>query len=194
MRFQHQIPVEFHPYISRIQDVLPDGHCGYRSVAVGLGFGEYVWPRIRNDLLLEMNQNQELWKYVFERLVKGDFNRIRDGIYWQSVEPCPGNHWMEMPYAGFLAAQRYNIVVHVLSIQGSFTYFPLTVGPLNPRPQAITLVHVHRSHFIHAKLETDYPMPTVQPMWSTHRTIAASEWEEMYRPRLQLYHRIMKKS
>ncbi|KAJ0918682.1 hypothetical protein HanRHA438_Chr05g0220761 [Helianthus annuus] len=57
MRFKDQIPSEFHSYISRIQEVTPDGHCGYRSVAVALGFGEYVWPRIRSDLLLEIHHN-----------------------------------------------------------------------------------------------------------------------------------------
>ncbi|KAF5787840.1 hypothetical protein HanXRQr2_Chr10g0457351 [Helianthus annuus] len=69
----NQIPSEFHSYISRIQDVTPDGHCGYRSVAVGLGFSEHAWSNIRRDLLLEIDHNKARWKHIFETYNKGDF-------------------------------------------------------------------------------------------------------------------------
>ncbi|GKG03948.1 hypothetical protein Tco_0314335, partial [Tanacetum coccineum] len=32
---------------SSIQNVEPDGNCGFRSVALGLGHPEDYWPRIR---------------------------------------------------------------------------------------------------------------------------------------------------
>ncbi|XP_035838222.1 uncharacterized protein LOC110877735 [Helianthus annuus] len=190
-RFKNQIPSEFRSYISRIQDVTPDGHCGYRSVAVGLGFTEHAWPNIRRDLLLEIDHNKPRWKHVFETYNEGDFKRIRKSIEWHSVKGCDESHWMEMPHVGLLIAQRYNIVLHVLSIEWSSTIFPLTDAPLDPRPQAITLVHVHGGHFIHAKLEGDYPMPLVNPMWSAHRSIAAKRWEEMYTPQLEHYYELM---
>ncbi|XP_035835788.1 uncharacterized protein LOC118484017 [Helianthus annuus] len=190
-RFKNQIPSEFHSYISRIQDVTPYGHCGYRSVAVGLGFTEHVWPRIQSDLLLEIDHNKPRWKHVFETYEEGDFKRIRNSIEWHSVKGCDPSHWMEIPHVGLLVAQMYNIVLHVLSIEGSSTIFPLTDAPLDPRPQAITLVHVYGGHFIHAKLEGDYPMPLAAPLWSTHRSIAAKRWEEMYRPRLQQYYELI---
>ncbi|KAI3828074.1 hypothetical protein L1987_02171 [Smallanthus sonchifolius] len=41
--FKDFIPSLFHPYISHIQDVMPDGNFGFRSVAVGLGFNEKQW-------------------------------------------------------------------------------------------------------------------------------------------------------
>ncbi|KAF5755561.1 putative MULE transposase domain, FHY3/FAR1 family [Helianthus annuus] len=190
-RFKNQIPSEFRSYISRIQDVTPDGHCGYRSVAVGLGFTEHAWPNIRRDLLLEIDHNKPRWKHVFETYNEGDFKRIRKSIEWHSVKGCDQSHWMEMSQVGLLIAQRYNIVLHVLSIEWSSTIFPLTDAPLDPRPQAITLIHVHGGHFIHAKLEGDYPMPLVNPMWSAHRSIAAKRWEEMYTPRLEHYYELM---
>ncbi|XP_035838234.1 uncharacterized protein LOC118485849 [Helianthus annuus] len=152
-RFKNQIPSEFHSYISRTQDVTPDGHCGYRSVAVGLGFTEHVWPNIRRDLLLEIDHNESCWKHVFETYNKGDFKRICKSIEWHSVKGCGPSHWMEMPQVGLLVAQRYNIVLHVLSNEWSTTIFPLMDAPLDPRPQAITLVHVDGGHFIHVKLE-----------------------------------------
>ncbi|GKA29502.1 putative ribonuclease H-like domain-containing protein [Tanacetum coccineum] len=51
-----QIPSIFHPYISSssIQNVEPDGNCGFRSVALGLGHPEDYWPRIRWDLVHEI--------------------------------------------------------------------------------------------------------------------------------------------
>ncbi|XP_035832790.1 uncharacterized protein LOC118481692 [Helianthus annuus] len=130
-RFKNQIPSEFRSYISRIQDVTPDGHCGYRSVAVGLGFTEHAWPNIRRDLLLEIDHNKPRWKHVFETYNEGDFKRIRKSIEWHSVKGCDESHWMEMPQVGLLIAQRYNIVLHVLSIEWSSTIFPLTDAPIN---------------------------------------------------------------
>ncbi|PWA65135.1 hypothetical protein CTI12_AA335860 [Artemisia annua] len=62
-----QIPKVFHPYISNtsLQDVEPDGNCGFRSVALGLGLTEDDWPIIRSDLVLHLESNQEKYRWIF---------------------------------------------------------------------------------------------------------------------------------
>ncbi|PWA83202.1 hypothetical protein CTI12_AA171130 [Artemisia annua] len=56
-----QIPKVFHPYISNtsLQDVGPNGNCGFRSVALGLGLTEDDWPIIRSDLVIHLESHQE---------------------------------------------------------------------------------------------------------------------------------------
>ena len=51
---RRQISEVFHPYILSLQDVVGDGNCGFRSVALGLGLTEDHWPRIRSDLVVEL--------------------------------------------------------------------------------------------------------------------------------------------
>lgn len=44
-----RIPNVFHNYIETIQDILGDGNCGFRAVAICLGYGEDQWLYIRQQ-------------------------------------------------------------------------------------------------------------------------------------------------
>ena len=55
-----RIPSVFHPYISKITDVRPDGHCGFRAVAVGLGIGKNEHMAVRSQMLLELRSSEGL--------------------------------------------------------------------------------------------------------------------------------------
>ncbi|GJZ83881.1 RNA-directed DNA polymerase, eukaryota, reverse transcriptase zinc-binding domain protein [Tanacetum coccineum] len=63
-RLRKQIPKVIHPYIlvSGIQNVGSDGNCGFRAVALGLGLSEDQWPRIRSDLVRELEARQRQYK------------------------------------------------------------------------------------------------------------------------------------
>ncbi|GJS50066.1 palmitoyl-protein thioesterase 1-like protein [Tanacetum coccineum] len=41
-----------------LQDVIGDGNCGFRSVAVALGLPQDQWPRIRSDLVSELDRKE----------------------------------------------------------------------------------------------------------------------------------------
>nr|KAJ0219272.1 hypothetical protein LSAT_V11C300129580 [Lactuca sativa] len=60
-----EIPSIFHPYITHIQNVLGDGNCGFRSVAVCLGYGEDQWLYIRQQLLDELFCSYDDYTRVF---------------------------------------------------------------------------------------------------------------------------------
>ncbi|KAF5780219.1 putative OTU domain, MULE transposase domain, FHY3/FAR1 family [Helianthus annuus] len=192
-RFKSDIPPVFHPYVSCIRDVMPDGHCGFRSVAVGLGMDQSSWGRIRRDLVQEMDQNESIWFPIFEAWAAGYFYTHRQGLIWDSVAGCGENHWMDFPFAGLLIAQTYGIGVHLLTttMGASSTYFPILSPPANQQPLFITLTHVNENHFIHVKLEGDYPMPPAHGLWLTHRRPHTEQWEDMYLPRLEWYTSIM---
>ncbi|XP_022014434.1 uncharacterized protein LOC110913925 [Helianthus annuus] len=142
-QFKSAIPPVFHPHISCIRDVRPDGLCGFRSVAVGLG------PNLGFSV----------------RLFPGSL----DGL----------------PLSRASIAQTYGIGVHLLSMGASYTFFPILSPPTNQQPLFITLAHVNENHFMHVKLEGDYPMPPTHGLWFNHRRPHKEQWEDMYLPRLE---------
>ncbi|XP_038717233.1 uncharacterized protein LOC120010514 [Tripterygium wilfordii] len=53
--YVRQFPPILHPYIGSVQDVIPDGNCGFWAIAVCLGFGEHAWDTVRRDLIGELS-------------------------------------------------------------------------------------------------------------------------------------------
>jgi len=56
-----------------VVDVVVDGHCGYRCIALLLGIGEESWPLIRHDLYKELSQ----WQDEYATLVEG-YDRLEE--------------------------------------------------------------------------------------------------------------------
>ncbi|KAD3336425.1 hypothetical protein E3N88_31944 [Mikania micrantha] len=94
-RFGHHILPLLQPYVINIQDVQPYGNCGFRSIAVGLGFDESHWAFIRQQLLQELDFNANLYRrYVFNSYDSGFYDVLRNTINWQHIAPAPAEHWI----------------------------------------------------------------------------------------------------
>lgn len=78
--YKSYIPSIFHPYMSRIQDVEPDGNCGFRALAVSLRMSEEQWPSIREYLMLEMDENEAFWTNTFDSVSPGVFRKLRHSL------------------------------------------------------------------------------------------------------------------
>ncbi|KAD2805696.1 hypothetical protein E3N88_39073 [Mikania micrantha] len=179
---RHILPI-IQPYVINIQDVEPDGNCGFRSVAVGLGFDENHWAFIRQQLLHELDFNTDLYKYVFNSNDPGSYDVLRNTINWQEIAPAPAEHWMFMPHTGLVIAQRFGVIVHLFSNRGPQTIFLLwTSANSLMRHNVVSVVHLG-VHFINVTLQGDYTMPTVNPIWKRYRNDAASDWEFVYHDR-----------
>lgn len=184
-RFKGFIPKIFHTYIEHIQDVLPDGNCGFRAIAVGLGSDEYSWLDVRQQLILELDINARFYIPMFDTIETGAYASLRNRINWTYLAPAPYQHWMLMPEVGLLVAQRYGVIVQFLSNQGCLTIFPLWTGPNTCLPhRVVSIVHIPQ-HFIHVKLQGDCPMPPTPVLWKRYRNDVAGEWEDVYQSRLQ---------
>ncbi|CAI9290151.1 unnamed protein product [Lactuca saligna] len=72
------IPDVFHDYIDKIQDVLGDGNCGFRAVAVSLGHSEDQWLYIRQQLLEEL----ESQFYAYQQVFTDGFNEVYESLCW----------------------------------------------------------------------------------------------------------------
>jgi hypothetical protein len=198
VRFEQYIPPMFHPYVLRITDVPPDGHCGYSAAAVGLGLEPHRQDYIRQQLLEELDgPNTEWWKYWIDSTAGNSFDQVRHRIFWPNqVQGADDAHYMMFPYAGLLLAQRFKTIVIFLTTSGSQTFFPMLNGPPTDADgnlyahRVLTLCIVRNNHFINVQLEGDYPMPVINTYCRLWRTQVAQEWEVLYADRINEYIRI----
>ncbi|KAK1432904.1 hypothetical protein QVD17_09807 [Tagetes erecta] len=182
----HDIPKVFHPYITKIQNVGDDGNCGFRALAVCLGLDEdNYYEYIRQQMREELQSRYGVYVGIFTR----DVHSLYHDLCF-SGSPCPQKHWMKMPEAGVLIANKFGVIVHSLSMSGSTTIFPFWIGPEEiQHHRALTIALVNgENHYVMVELQGAYPMPVLTPYW-TFRNISNSAvgWETMYRWRLELY-------
>ncbi|XP_052728519.1 uncharacterized protein LOC128195309 [Vigna angularis] len=96
-----------HPFIVDVVDVVADGHCGYRCIAVLLGLGEDSWPVVRNELYKELIA----WRDEYASLVGGydRLEELRNSLLVQSLSAANMSKWMTLPDIGYAIANRYNV-------------------------------------------------------------------------------------
>ncbi|XP_076925217.1 uncharacterized protein LOC143587957 [Bidens hawaiensis] len=176
----------FHPYITDIQNVKGDGNCGFRAIAVCLGLDEEKsYEYIRQQMREELQNRYDIYKDMFF----SDVNSLyHDLCFFGS--PCPEEHWMKMPEAGVLIANRFGVIIHSLSMSGSTTIFPFWSGPeesQHHRALIIALVF-GETHYVMVELQGESPMPVITPYWNLNNISRfAVRWETMYKSRLELY-------
>ncbi|KAL3615935.1 hypothetical protein CASFOL_040229 [Castilleja foliolosa] len=180
------IPKVFHPYITNIQNVKGDGNCGFRALAVCLGLDEEKsYEYIRQQMREELQNRYRIYSDIF---VSDVDSLYRDLCF--SGSPCPVEHWMKMPEAGVLIANKFGIIVHSLSMSGNTTIFPFWSAPEEFQcHKTLTIALVNdENHYVMVELQGEYPMPVITPYWNfRHITPSAARWETMYRSRLELY-------
>ncbi|GJS91555.1 hypothetical protein Tco_0774191 [Tanacetum coccineum] len=157
-RFRRQILKVFQPYISTssLQDVKPDGNCGFRSIALGLGLPEDHWLRIQSDLVHELESRQEKYMCIFGTL---GHNRIYSTIRFVG-------QWMEMPDTGLVIASTYNkVVVNLSDDRGCATSFPLWSSPAQSYSlEIIVIARVNGDHYIRVALREGFLLPITHPL------------------------------
>ena len=179
------IPEIFHPYITNIHDVRGDGNCGFRSIAVCLGYDEDQWPYIRRELLDELLSSYPTYSRVFY----GIDEILTSLSFWES--PAPKQHWMTMPETGILIANRFGVIIHLLTNGGSMTCFPLWKGPEEFQYHRVfTISHVNNNHYVMVQLEGEYPMPPISALWTRNKIPSAVGWQTMYMSRLKFYKKL----
>ncbi|XP_076881111.1 uncharacterized protein LOC143529148 [Bidens hawaiensis] len=128
--FKSLIPSWAQPFVSDIKDVHPDGNCGFRAVAMGLGRHEKYWSDVRWAMLNELETNEGWWRAMFKK--EGDrlYEWVRSSLpYYNTVKPVPPSHWFSVPGHGHVAAQTYGCVLVNLHGNDTECNFPLRLGP-----------------------------------------------------------------
>ena len=180
----NEISIEFQPYVSNIVNVKGDGNCGFRAIAVALGYNENYWRQIRNDLSDELLEHPIEYAMLYEE----DLNNLRDSLNFYGSSGAPRQHWLIMPPTGFLIANKYGRIVHLISKHGSSTIFPLWHGPQDiPHHEFVVLAHVQGNHYMKIDLQEAFPLPPIWYLWHQHKSSRSAGWETFYAARLNAY-------
>lgn len=133
------------PYVSGFTDVIGDGNCGYRVVALHVYGDENEWTRVRNECFIELRSRPAL----YDKVIPSDTTQLANKIAHWTDGYCSPYHWFEMPDIGHIVSTRYNIVVVSYGSHGAITTFPVIVEPGVGLPPTTPLVMGHiGAHFI----------------------------------------------
>jgi hypothetical protein len=84
-----EMPKFMRPYIDDIVDVVGDGFCGYRCVALDYCGNQDDYELIKCHMLKELNSHKELYKRVFVH--ERRFNFIKDALHPPKRRVLPGH-------------------------------------------------------------------------------------------------------
>ncbi|XP_076954280.1 uncharacterized protein LOC143628628 [Bidens hawaiensis] len=128
-RYKDLIPSWSYPYIARIIDVKPDGNCGFRAIAEGLGMGQKSWSKVRVAMKNEMDRNPDWWRARLNTEQPEFFERARNHLeFYETVKDAPRNRWFQLPAHGYMVAQAFNCVLILLEPHSSQNFFPMREG------------------------------------------------------------------
>ncbi|XP_076895609.1 uncharacterized protein LOC143548285 [Bidens hawaiensis] len=192
--FRSVIPGWAQPLVVDIKNVRPDGNCGFRSIAVGLGIHEKHWLDIRQAMQNELETNEGWWRAMLNKEDDILYGWVHSSIpYSNTVKSAPPSRWFSVPGHGHVAAQTYACVLVNLDGNQIESYFPLRIGPdLIPDPVVISIANWGGDHWIYIKLVGDFPMPTLNLNWERSTVPAALEWKTLYGQRMKEYEQIRK--
>ncbi|CAL9018219.1 unnamed protein product [Prunus brigantina] len=158
-----KFPEGIRKYITHQTEVLPDGNCGYRAIAMAMGFGHNEWCRVRKDLLQQLHDMSS----VFKRCIREHkrYNEIERALNYFDDGFVPFFCWMTMPDMGHIIATRYNVVLILLSMRQCLTFLPFSVQSSETKLHEIAIGFVDDDHYVQVHLSPDHPIPPVSRMW-----------------------------
>lgn len=180
-----QVPEEFRTYVQRVEDVKPDGNCGFRAVARGLGRQEEEWLAIRRELKQEFFMYPHIYDNMFG---DGSANQLAKVCDYEGSFFAPMSKWLVLPQFGFGIANAYNCLVVTISQSGRSTYLPMhsSPPPLGNYYPELSILHVP-GHFMHVALKPFSPIPEAGKTWEKHRQAEAIGWDDLIRVRTDQY-------
>ncbi len=136
------------PFVEKVEDVLGDGHCGYRALCRLLDKDENAYKTMRRQLVDELLKNKPLYK----------LDIVGDDLYSEMVmhvnntgQSTRGAGWMCMPFVGFAFATLFQTPLVALSRGVPHMCLPMTTDTPERRPTmarlAIALVGC-RNHWV----------------------------------------------
>jgi histone-lysine N-methyltransferase SETD2 len=189
--YVNQFPEMFHRYITHVHDVIGDGNCGFRAIAVWLGLHEDAWPTIRWQLLeeLEAYKTEYLEMFGSEDWIT-TYNTLN---FFRTDQGAPYDHWMSMPEIHVLIACKYNVILHVIAMTGSATYLPLrSTPPAWYQHVHYTIGYVNGNHYAKLVFAEGYPFPTITSHFFRFSYHCAAGWATPYTDRIQKYNRLLR--
>lgn len=180
-----------HYLFKEMYDVAPDGHCGYRAVALALNLSrnttEFNWSMLRTNLFKYLTDNRQLFEAhdrYFEGSVKGkDFVEVvLKQINHFNVPADSSEYWFEPFRHGQLLADMLTVPICVYGHATLNTWLPIQQFDASAKPIYIIF---QGSHYRAGIAETeDTPMPP--PGW-TWKIEVHKKYIEYYTERFQRF-------
>ncbi|XP_012573859.1 uncharacterized protein [Cicer arietinum] len=112
-------------YIVEIIDVVPDGNCGFHTIAALLDWTEESWPLVRTQLDKEIHLHQDLYANVFDDSIE----LVRNSLKISGLGGHGKDKWMTIPDLCYVIATLYNVILVSLSRNLNMLFFPLNKAP-----------------------------------------------------------------
>ncbi|KAL4567777.1 hypothetical protein LXL04_023371 [Taraxacum kok-saghyz] len=90
-----------------------------------------------------------------------------------------------MSDTGILIANKYGVIVHFLSKDGSLTCFPLRSGPQDANHPIINIALTNRCHYVKVDLQEGHSLANVSWHWNMHK-LAHFETDQVFTTRENL--------
>lgn len=137
------------PFMINAINVVGDGHCGYRSLACHLGWGQDDWMRVRREIVSELRSNYHMYAAVHP--VCTPIEQLISNV-GTMLSSCGEEFWMEMPMVGLAFATRFQCGVVCLSRSAPHTCLPMIGVPAPATPvcgRVITVALIQgATHFV----------------------------------------------
>ncbi|KAI5676188.1 hypothetical protein M9H77_07138 [Catharanthus roseus] len=156
-----------YPFISNWKNVIGDGNCGYRIVAVFVFGDEHQWP-------------EWVQRYVLMSLFIGYIGQ------WMNL---PYEHWFEKPDSFYVIENAFNPCVILIAQLGSMTVFPLYSYSNRPGGTLVIGLLTEQQHFIQLQLNDGCPIPPLHVQWIHHRTEQVINWTDSYQHRIAYWNK-----
>lgn len=146
-KMEKYFPPYIREYIESYTDVVGDGNCGFRVVALAVLGDEDQWRTIRSDMLGDLRERRELYDNVIGGLTTMS---SLDQTINHFDGPCSPANYFSVPDCGYVAATTYNIFIMTFGETGGYLCPPVALKPYRALPSArVVLGHVNNyNHWI----------------------------------------------
>ena len=142
-KYHSIIPKWLHEHVHGFWEIRSDGHCGFRSIAHGLGWGQDRWGQVRKGMMNiigdEAGLLQAHWgsnSYYEMKCMLNCFDDWADPYYWFSL-----------PDMGAIVATAFNVALVSIGLNNSFTYLPVKAAVGHDpaqKLQMVAILHLHK--------------------------------------------------
>nr|KAJ0205670.1 hypothetical protein LSAT_V11C500259470 [Lactuca sativa] len=134
--------MNFHPYVTNIDNVEVHGSCGVQAIAVSLGYSQNYWRQILLEFCNELLENWGRYAMIFY----DDINNVHHSLSFTRLSYAQNKH---DPSTCFLLWHGLQDISHHRSIVIAFVY---------------------NGHYVKVNLQESHQMPTVLSLWCHHRS------------------------
>ncbi|KAI3908134.1 hypothetical protein MKW92_031058 [Papaver armeniacum] len=168
--------------VERLENVAPDGHCGFRACAEMLGLSaDDGWKTVKIEMERELTMYPDLYVPIIGGMT--EYNSIlRTLQYKQPI--ATRRYWMVLPDMGYIFASAFKCIFSSYSNMGCATWLPLRTPPPEDF-KVVTIFNLDNEHFVKAILKPGASLPPVLNGWNSICTEEALLWT----PHMEMLHR-----